>query len=385
MKKTIITITVIFGFIMSGCNEPVDIIQNETPVVSDFTITGLSAVADGSPKIVNIQPKTGKSLGIITVYYAGTSGTVYTKSASAPSAVGKYAVTFDVAAAEGFNEANGLSAGTLIISRKTDINDAPSVDENPVDDEPPSDNEHPIDNEPTTDDNYPVDDEPPSDNEHPIDNEPTTDDNYPTDDEPPSDNEYPIDNEPTIDDNYPTDDEPPADDEPPTDMEEISGSQLIIDFEDNAWAGGNPKSYNNRSVTFNDYVWSVSGITLMDDSDHYNGSRGIRLRGNKSSDSGNINRLELVSFLPDGIKYISFNYASYGAHKSGKIELYYQKENADWVKTGEVTAPLWADENKMQEALFNINETGKIRFKIEKVNVSSNTSSVNIDNIIIAY
>jgi hypothetical protein len=45
---------------------------------------------------------------ILSAYYAG--------SMTAPSAVGTYAITFDVAAAQGWNVASGLSAGTLTIT-----------------------------------------------------------------------------------------------------------------------------------------------------------------------------------------------------------------------------------------------------------------------------
>jgi formylglycine-generating enzyme required for sulfatase activity len=82
--------------------------NSQTPVASDYNITGLSQVWDGSPKTVNITHKPGKSPGAITIYYNG--------SATAPSAAGSYAVTFNVAAAPDWKAASGLSAGTLVIS-----------------------------------------------------------------------------------------------------------------------------------------------------------------------------------------------------------------------------------------------------------------------------
>ncbi|CAN2210150.1 hypothetical protein MCEMRE239_00958 [Candidatus Nanopelagicaceae bacterium] len=78
------------------------------PVAGDFDITGLTATADGTAKSVTITPKVGKSAGTITRKYAG--------SLTAPSAAGTYAVTFDVAAAAGYNAVTGLSAGNLVIS-----------------------------------------------------------------------------------------------------------------------------------------------------------------------------------------------------------------------------------------------------------------------------
>jgi formylglycine-generating enzyme required for sulfatase activity len=56
------------------------------------------------------------STGAITVYYEGTGDTTYAKDTALPTAIGTYAVTFDVAADTNWNAASGLSAGTLTIS-----------------------------------------------------------------------------------------------------------------------------------------------------------------------------------------------------------------------------------------------------------------------------
>jgi hypothetical protein len=82
--------------------------ENQTPVTADYNITGNgSFTCDGSVKTVTITPKEGKSNGAVTVKYDG--------AADAPSAVGTYTVTFNVAAAPGWNAATGLSAGILTI------------------------------------------------------------------------------------------------------------------------------------------------------------------------------------------------------------------------------------------------------------------------------
>jgi hypothetical protein len=98
-------------------------IEKATPTAADFNISGIGSVYyDGSPKTVTISPQTGKSNGTRTIYYEGTGSTTYTKSTTAPSAIGEYNVTFDVAAAgTNFNAASGLSAGTLTISAFTSI------------------------------------------------------------------------------------------------------------------------------------------------------------------------------------------------------------------------------------------------------------------------
>jgi len=127
MKKQIkqpgITALMALIVIMTACNngmvEKPSFFILQTPTIADFNISGHSAIADGSPQEVNITPKADKSQGTITIHYEGTDGTVYAKSTTAPSAVGKYTVTFDVAAAVGFYAVSGLRAGTLVISVQT--------------------------------------------------------------------------------------------------------------------------------------------------------------------------------------------------------------------------------------------------------------------------
>jgi hypothetical protein len=83
------------------------------PAAGDFIESGLSHIYDGSPKTVSITHKPGKSEGRITVYYEGTG---HPKSTDGPINRGEYAVTFDVAAAVGWNAATVQNAGTLIVT-----------------------------------------------------------------------------------------------------------------------------------------------------------------------------------------------------------------------------------------------------------------------------
>jgi len=323
----IFTLIVIYFLLIAGCEQAAEIIQSVqrvTPVASDFTFIGLSATADGSPVIVSIMPKSGKSQGEITIYYEGTSGTVYPKSLNAPSAAGKYAVTFDVEAVEGFNAAKGLKAGTLTINKKST-----GIIENEDEDD-------------TDDDD--------------------TDDNYPDED----------DEEDLIDDD---------------DFTEVIVEPLsLIDFEDSAWTVGRADLFTNRIIKFKGYDWSISGATKMLANDHYIGTRGIRFRGKIPDDNNNINHLELLSYLSDGIESISFDYASYGgsSYKGGTIILSCKKEEGDWEEVDRISnIPSWSNGgSQMLNAKFEVNITGKVRFKIEKVNASGSTS-VNVDNIVI--
>jgi hypothetical protein len=90
-------------------------VNNPTPVAGDFTFGNLNPTA-GSVTAVTITPNGGKSNGTRTIYYEGTGGTTYAKSTNIPQTAGSYTVTFDVAAAAGWNAANGLSAGTLTVT-----------------------------------------------------------------------------------------------------------------------------------------------------------------------------------------------------------------------------------------------------------------------------
>jgi hypothetical protein len=108
MKKVVIKLITLAAILLSvaitSCKE-----DKQTPVADDFYIRGTGTFAyDGNPKQVIIKPRLGKSNGKITVYYDS--------STSAPSEVGSYIITFDVAATIDFDAAMGLSSGTIIIT-----------------------------------------------------------------------------------------------------------------------------------------------------------------------------------------------------------------------------------------------------------------------------
>lgn len=96
-------------------------LQRATPTAGDFDIPGLGTGYDynGNPWSVNAptlkSPKT--KAGEVTVYYKGTSGTTYPESTAAPTDVGSYSVTFNVAGGQNFNAASGLSIDTLKINK----------------------------------------------------------------------------------------------------------------------------------------------------------------------------------------------------------------------------------------------------------------------------
>ena len=81
--------------------------ENGTPIAADYNIGNLNQTA-GSVTAVIITAKSGKSTGTRTIYYDGNT--------VIPQAQGEYTVTFDVAAATGWNAVAGLFAGTLIVN-----------------------------------------------------------------------------------------------------------------------------------------------------------------------------------------------------------------------------------------------------------------------------
>lgn len=97
-------------------------LRKATPMAGDFNISGLGTGYNytGNPWSVDAptlkSPKTGA--GEVKVYYEGTSGTTYTKSTTAPTDVGSYSVTFNVAGGQNFNPASGLTIDTLKINPK---------------------------------------------------------------------------------------------------------------------------------------------------------------------------------------------------------------------------------------------------------------------------
>ncbi|WP_461247723.1 hypothetical protein [Treponema sp. R6D11] len=75
-------------------------VSHAKPVVDDFNISGNMTQTVGSVTGVTITPKSGKSDGIITVFYQNGSST---SSSNLPTNVGNYTVTFSVAASSDGN------------------------------------------------------------------------------------------------------------------------------------------------------------------------------------------------------------------------------------------------------------------------------------------
>ncbi|MDR0302433.1 MAG: hypothetical protein LBI04_09015, partial [Treponema sp.] len=116
--KNLVIMLLLVSFSLTACSSPSDSGGGEykTPTAADYDIGKLSQTV-GSITAVTVTPKPGKSSGAITVYYEGIGSTSYAKTTTLPTAVGTYAVTFNVAAAPGFYAASGLSAGTLTITQ----------------------------------------------------------------------------------------------------------------------------------------------------------------------------------------------------------------------------------------------------------------------------
>jgi hypothetical protein len=108
----LLTAAIVFGF--AACPDGNDKGGGTpTPAATDFNYDNMNQMA-GDVTDVIITPKSGKSSGKLTIYYTGTGNTAYEKSEAVPQGAGEYSVTFDVAAAEGWEAAAGLSAGNLV-------------------------------------------------------------------------------------------------------------------------------------------------------------------------------------------------------------------------------------------------------------------------------
>jgi hypothetical protein len=81
---------------------------NQTPEATDYTFGNMVQTA-GSVIDVTITKKSTASPGTI-------SNIKYNGSATIPQTIGNYPVTFDVAAAEGWDAVAGLNAGTLVVN-----------------------------------------------------------------------------------------------------------------------------------------------------------------------------------------------------------------------------------------------------------------------------
>jgi len=114
----IVSIIAIIACTMAACELFNDKPQDQTPVAGDYDIGNLKQ-STNNVTAVTITPKAGKSGGARTIYYEGTGGSA--KSITIPQNDGAYVVTFDVAAATGWNAATGLYAGTLIVGIPTPV------------------------------------------------------------------------------------------------------------------------------------------------------------------------------------------------------------------------------------------------------------------------
>jgi uncharacterized repeat protein (TIGR02543 family) len=87
-----------------------DLVAEKPPTVNDYTIGGTSIFTyDGAERTAIITRKESASTGAVTILYNGEE--------TPPVNAGTCTVTFNVAAAPGWNAANGLPAGTITINK----------------------------------------------------------------------------------------------------------------------------------------------------------------------------------------------------------------------------------------------------------------------------
>ncbi|MDR1796741.1 MAG: leucine-rich repeat protein [Clostridiales Family XIII bacterium] len=97
----------------------IEVADLETPTAADLDYDLPKTVTyTGAAQAVAVGKKTA-GIGDVTVWYAGTGGTVYEKSQTPPVDVGTYQVSADVAdaRANGYAAAEGIALGTLTVAK----------------------------------------------------------------------------------------------------------------------------------------------------------------------------------------------------------------------------------------------------------------------------
>ncbi|WP_461484793.1 DUF5689 domain-containing protein [Pedobacter sp.] len=132
----------------------------------------------------------------------------------------------------------------------------------------------------------------------------------------------------------------------------------------------------NDMVTFKTGNWRIYQGIISDvvNVDKFNpsGKQAIRMKDQLSEDA----LLEMNFDLLSGASKVTFSYGvpSVGSITASTFNLEYsQDEGATWTKVGEsVTNPA----RDAQEAVFNVDVSGKVRFRIRKLGLGANTSTV---------
>jgi len=106
----IIAFIAIIGVILVTCDVPLVETPNKIPVESDYIIGNLNQIA-GNVTTVTIIANNGKSPGLV-------NNIRYNGSTTIPQTEGTYSITFDVAAAKGWDAVSGLAGGTLNVNAK---------------------------------------------------------------------------------------------------------------------------------------------------------------------------------------------------------------------------------------------------------------------------
>lgn len=142
------------------------------------------------------------------------------------------------------------------------------------------------------------------------------------------------------------------------------------------------KSYASIDTIFmNGMPWVMPGVFLgaMTASDHYNGSRGARVRLTNNS-SGNPASLEMLANLPLGVGTLSYGAAMYGSDAMDSIFVEYSIDNGTtWVLVGsDAINPITSGLNTYSHT---INIAAPVRIKFTKGSTAN--SRVNMDDITI--
>lgn len=132
----------------------------------------------------------------------------------------------------------------------------------------------------------------------------------------------------------------------------------------------------NDVATFKTGAWRIYQgiISNVVNVDKYNpsGKQAIRMKDQLSEDAFLEMRFDLLS----GASKVTFSYGvpNVGSITASTFDLEYsQNEGLTWVKVGQSITNAGKD---AQEAVFNVNVSGKVRFRIRKLGLGLNTSTV---------
>lgn len=136
--------------------------------------------------------------------------------------------------------------------------------------------------------------------------------------------------------------------------------------------------YGKKNLELKSGSWTLYGarIDSFANDKPVTGSSAVRMLGNNTKEC----YLRMNFDVPDGASKVTFWYSSYAtkADKSSKFRLEYSTDNGkSWQQTGEV---IEAVSKVKQQATYNLDLKGQVRFRIVKLALGSDKNDASIAN-----